>query len=64
LLRANWDYIGRFGIMALRDGAAVQLLELFINGAISIFAYLLFKVTESVLVEWIKTRGKKQNLNA
>lgn len=56
LLSANWAFISQYGFMALREGAALQLLELVLTGFISVLVYLLFKLTESVLVDWIKQR--------
>lgn len=56
LLSANWAFISRYGFMALREGAAMQLLELALTGFISVLVYLLFKLTESVLVDWVKQR--------
>lgn len=56
MLSANWDFISRRGLMAFEDGAGQQLLELSMTGSIAMMAYLLFKVTEGVLVEWIKQR--------
>jgi hypothetical protein len=49
-LNANIELIGRYGIMALRDGAFQQLLELIGYGYVSLFFYLLFKACERVLV--------------
>ena len=56
LLSANWTFISRYGFMALREGAALQLAELILTGFISMLVYLLFKLTESVLVDWMKQR--------
>lgn len=56
LLSANWAFISRYGLMALREGAALQLLELIGTGFVSMLVYLLFKLTESVLVDWTKQR--------
>ena len=58
LLSANWEYISQYGLMGLRDGGAQQLLELLLNGVVSVLAYLSFKVSEGVLVDWIKSLGK------
>jgi hypothetical protein len=49
-LNANIELIRRYGIMALRDGAFQQLLELIGYGYVSLFFYLLFKACERVLV--------------
>lgn len=58
LLSANWEYISQYGLMGLRDGGAQQLLELLLNGVVSVLAYLSFKVSEGILVDWIKSLGK------
>lgn len=56
VLSENWDFISRHGLMALREGAALQLLELFFTGLVSMLVFVLFKVTESALVDWLKNR--------
>ena len=59
LLAANWEVIGRHGLMALREGAAQQLIELLLTGTVSMLVYLLFKLSEGALVEWLKNRRIK-----
>lgn len=54
LLTANWGFIQRHGLMALREGAGRQLLELLGTGVISMLVYLLFKLSESVLIDYLK----------
>ncbi len=56
LMSANWAFISQYGVMALREGAALQLAELILTGFVSMLVYLLFKITENVLVDWIKQR--------
>ncbi|MCB1755455.1 MAG: hypothetical protein KDJ38_08025 [Gammaproteobacteria bacterium] len=58
VLSQNWEFISRHGLMALREGAGLQLLELVFTGTVSMFVFILFKVTESVLVEWLKNRTR------
>jgi hypothetical protein len=50
LLQANLGLIGEHGLMALRDGAAQQLLELLITGYGALGAYVVFKTCEHALV--------------
>jgi hypothetical protein len=50
VLNANIELITRHGIVALRDGAFRQLLELICYGYASLFFYLLFKACEKLLV--------------
>lgn len=50
LLRANIELILENGIMALREGALRQLLELLGLGYSSLIFYVLFKTCEHVLV--------------
>lgn len=50
VLNANIELIARHGIVALRDGAFRQLLELIGYGYVSLFFYLLFKACEKLLV--------------
>ncbi len=59
LLAANWDFISRHGLMALREGAARQLLELLLTGAVSMIVYIVFKVTETTLTDWLKNRKRR-----
>jgi hypothetical protein len=47
---ANARLIGNFGLMALMDGGLVQLVEILARGAISLAAFLGFKVCEVELV--------------
>jgi len=57
LLSANWELISQYGLMALRDGAAIQLLELSVTGTLSMLVYLVFKISESTLLDWLKDRS-------
>ena len=43
LFIANFDFIARYGVMALREGGLVQLVELVVYGYLGIGFYLLFK---------------------
>jgi disulfide oxidoreductase YuzD len=39
--------------MALMDGAFSQLVMLVVYGIISLCAYVIFKVCEKIIVEWL-----------
>jgi hypothetical protein len=43
LFVANFGFIQRYGIMALKDGGLLQLAELIVTGYASIGFYILFK---------------------
>ena len=49
----NWDLITNHGVMALRDGAAQQLVELLLYLFISMLNYVVFKACEHSLVHRI-----------
>ena len=52
---ANLDYLGNFGLYALREGGAVQLTILLARGALSLVCYLGFKGIEDELTDrWRK----------
>lgn len=51
LFRANFDLIAQHGVMALGDGAALQLFQLLFWGAVGLALYLVFKACEKILVE-------------
>lgn len=47
---ANLDFIQRHGLVALREGALVQLLQLTGTGLVALTCYLVFKICEAELV--------------
>ena len=49
----NWDFITLHGLMALKEGAALQLLELLMYLGISMLNYVVFKACEHSLVHRI-----------
>jgi hypothetical protein len=51
LLSANLDYIARDSLMALMEGAGLQLAELIASLAVALAFYLLFKACERILVD-------------
>lgn len=50
LLKANGELLVEHGWQAAMDGAAQQLVELLINGYLSMAAYVVFKACEHALV--------------
>jgi hypothetical protein len=53
MLKANAELVLEYGLMALVDGAAQQLVELLVTAYLSMAAYLLFKACEHRLVQWL-----------
>lgn len=62
LAMANFDVIGRAGLVALRDGALWQLGEIGLYGAISLGCWMAFKIFESEVIlryrDWAKRSTK------
>ena len=57
VLRANLELIADFGMMALADGAALQLLDIVLTAAVSMAAYIVFKACEYRLVHDLTDPG-------
>lgn len=53
LLIANLTLISQHGWLALREGAAIQLLELLASTYVSMIAYIVFKCCELRLSRWV-----------
>jgi len=53
LLKANTELVLDYGVQALGDGAAQQLVELLVTACLSMAAYVVFKACEYRLVHWI-----------
>ena len=53
LLSANLRLLRDYGLMALMDGAFLQLVELLAQGFVSCIAYVVFKTCEHRLSEWL-----------
>jgi hypothetical protein len=53
LLTANAAFLATNGWMAVVDGGLRQLLGLVWNGAVSMFAYVVFKTCEHSMVDWL-----------
>jgi ABC-type uncharacterized transport system permease subunit len=58
LLKANVELILEYGMMAMADGAAQQLVELLFAAYLSMLFFLAFKVCERVLVTRLTRRLK------
>jgi hypothetical protein len=56
LLAANWEFIVRYGLVALREGALWQTLELALIGIVSMLFFLLFRFCEDILISWLGSR--------
>ena len=56
MLRANAAFISAHGLVALMEGAALQLVELIAWGYASLVAYVLFKACERILVDHLSRR--------
>ncbi len=53
LFKANIDLVSTHGVMALRDGAAEQLILILGSGLASSVFYSGFKLCEKLIVEWL-----------
>ena len=58
LLSANLGLLREHGLMALMDGALVQLIELLAQGFVGSIAYVVFKTCEHRLSEWLGGRSR------
>jgi hypothetical protein len=50
LAMANYDFVSRHGLLALREGGILQMLEIGGKGLAVLVAYLVFKATETELI--------------
>ena len=55
MLGANIEFLGAYGISAVRDGGLLQLLELVLSGYFAAACYVVFKLCEKALVQRIAT---------
>ena len=60
VFRANVDLIVSFGVMALADGAAQQLVELLLMLMLSMVAYIVFKACEYRLVHQLSDMHQEE----
>lgn len=61
LFKANVDLINRFGLMAIREGAALQFVMIVFHAFVSVLFYAIWKVGERLFVDWVvasKTANK------
>ncbi len=61
MFRANLGLIADYGLMALGDGAALQLVELLLSLALSMLSYVVFKACEYRLVQGLLHPPQKDN---
>ncbi len=63
---ANVGFIREFGIDAIRYGAALQMIELFIFGAIALVCWIIFKICEDILKDryiiWANAQNNISNV--
>lgn len=50
-LMANFEFLSMYGVQAVRDGGARQLIEIVVSGYFAAACYVIFKLCEKVLVE-------------
>ena len=56
--QANYRFIVKFGWVALKEGALIQLLEIGLSGFLSLAFYLGFKVCEvELMARWREKTG-------
>lgn len=55
---ANFDFLTRYGLMAVREGGLLQLLGIGARAAVALAAYLTFKAVETELIHRWRDVGK------
>jgi hypothetical protein len=58
LTMANFEFLGRFGLQAIREGGLLQLLGIGARAALGLLVYLVFKATEAELIDRWRSAGK------
>jgi hypothetical protein len=58
LAMANFDFLSRHGLLAVREGGLLQLLGIGLRGTLALLAYLLFKAIEIELIHRWRGAGK------
>ena len=58
---ANFDLIGRAGLVAVQDGALLQLVEIVLFGAVSLGCWMIFKIFESELIQRYRAWAGRTN---
>ena len=56
LFKANIDSINQFGVLAIMEGAAWQLITIIFHAILSVMFYAVWKVGERLLVDWLVGR--------
>lgn len=56
LAMANFDFVTRFGLTALREGGLVQFLLIAVKALVALVSYLVFKAAETELVFRLRNR--------
>ena len=55
---ANYDFLARYGLMALREGGLVQMLEIGLKAVVALAGYLMFKAVETELIHRWRDAGE------
>jgi hypothetical protein len=58
LAMANFDFLARHGLLAVREGGLLQLLLIGAKACVVLAAYLLFKAVETELIHRWRDAGK------
>jgi hypothetical protein len=58
LAMANFDFVTRYGVLALREGGLLQMVEIGAKASVALGAYILFKAIETELIERWRNAGK------
>lgn len=58
LFQSNIVLIKSFGLLALKEGAAIQLLMIVFNTFMSVIFYTLWKICERLLVDWFLNKKR------
>jgi hypothetical protein len=58
LAMSNFDFLTRYGLLALREGGFLQLLGIGAKASVVLAAYLLFKAIETELIHRWRNAGK------
>jgi hypothetical protein len=58
LAMANIDFLTRHGLLALREGGLLQLLEISAKACVALAAYLTFKAIETELIHRWREAGR------
>lgn len=55
---SNFDFLTRYGFLALREGGFLQLLQIGAKASVVLAAYLVFKAVETELIHRWRDAGK------